>query len=89
MIVPLLAADDMDELVYAVKHAIQQCGLQVHIRFFMQRITCSTSLKNTRMLWSVLADAALQQPLMTPVNDSHSCVFSRHSYLFVAGTVGG
>ena len=26
----LLAADDMDELVHAVKHAIQQCGLQVN-----------------------------------------------------------
>jgi len=25
------AADDMDELVHAVKHAIQQCGLQVTI----------------------------------------------------------
>ena len=25
----LFAADDMDELVHAVKHAIQQCGLQV------------------------------------------------------------
>lgn len=30
----LLAADDMDELVHAVKHAIQQCGLQVYICFF-------------------------------------------------------
>ena len=25
----MVAADDMDELVHAVKHAIQQCGLQV------------------------------------------------------------
>ena len=25
----VVAADDMDELVHAVKHAIQQCGLQV------------------------------------------------------------
>lgn len=30
----LLAADDMDELVHAVKHAIQQCGLQVYICSF-------------------------------------------------------
>lgn len=27
----VVAADDMDELVHAVKHAIQQCGLQVNI----------------------------------------------------------
>ena len=33
---PLLAADDMDELVHAVKHAIQQCGLQVHICSLLQ-----------------------------------------------------
>ena len=26
----VVAADDMDELVHAVKHAIQQCGLQVN-----------------------------------------------------------
>ena len=32
----LLAADDMDELVHAVKHAIQQCGLQVHICSLLQ-----------------------------------------------------
>lgn len=33
---PSLAADDMDELVHAVKHAIQQCGLQVHICSLLQ-----------------------------------------------------
>lgn len=69
----VVAADDMDELVHAVKHAIQQCGLQVSVFSTYHFCACFSSSDGEQVMLLTAVSYTLCEDTLEKVMLMDSC----------------